>query len=230
MGRRATASLFGGVNLRRYPVMTTQARGAFDTNIQRAGYFLDIHEATQAGRGAPELPRRELPRAGLVFAVGAIDAYLSDVSAEVIVAQLQQRPANSYDRDVLRKIQQDVPTLSLEVALLEDGAARLDRIRAVILEHFYANVTAIGSRAVAAAVQRMDRKPADLWNAIAGRGYENPAHYVDQAADMRHRIVHRGERVPISRDNARWYVGLAARVVHQIDAYAENAIRNANEG
>ena len=71
--------------------MATGAMRTFDINIRRASYFLDIHQQVHAGtHGAPVLALRELPRGALVFAVGALDAYLSDVSAEVIIHQCEQ--------------------------------------------------------------------------------------------------------------------------------------------
>jgi len=109
--------------------MATQSKPAFDRNIERARYFLQIHAQAQVGAGAPPLPYRELPRAAIVFSVGAIDAYLSEVSAEVIVRQLQTGVANNTARDVLKRVQQDIPTLALEVAVLATAPERLQRIR-----------------------------------------------------------------------------------------------------
>ena len=70
--------------------MPTESKRTFDVNMRRASYFLDLHESIHGGvQGAPQNPVRELPRASVVFAVGALDAYLSDVSAEVLVHLLQ---------------------------------------------------------------------------------------------------------------------------------------------
>jgi hypothetical protein len=62
----------------------------FDVDIRRASYFLDIHPSVHAGtRGAPKLALRELPRGAVVFPLGSLDSYLSDVSAEVMIYQCQ---------------------------------------------------------------------------------------------------------------------------------------------
>ena len=98
------------------------AKAAFDVNIRRASYFLDIHEEAQQGAGAPSLPYRELPRGAVVFAVGALDAYLSEVSAEVIVRDLESAVAPTETREVLKRVQAEVPTLSLEIAVLRRQA------------------------------------------------------------------------------------------------------------
>ena len=91
--------------------MPTQAKNVFDTNIERSGYFLKIHEDAQNGAGAPALRFRELPRASIVFTVGAVDAYLSDMSAEVLIAQLQSAPPTQQMREILKRIQNELPTL-----------------------------------------------------------------------------------------------------------------------
>lgn len=54
----------------------TDSLPALERNIQRARYFLLSHEdaTTEAGRGSPPARFRELPRAAVVFAVGALDA------------------------------------------------------------------------------------------------------------------------------------------------------------
>ena len=67
--------------------MASKAKKAFDRNIERAGFFLDIHKDATPGPGKPKLPLHELPRAAVVFAVGALDAYLSGVGAESAPSQ-----------------------------------------------------------------------------------------------------------------------------------------------
>ena len=69
----------------------TSAHMAFLPNIERARYFVDIHEEVHHGPGAPPLRYRELPRAAVVFAISALDAYISDALAEVVVKQLERR-------------------------------------------------------------------------------------------------------------------------------------------
>lgn len=69
--------------------MTTTAHRALTKNLTRATHFLDLHEGTQQGPGTPDNKRRELPRGAVVFAVGALDAYLSEVPAEVMLAQFE---------------------------------------------------------------------------------------------------------------------------------------------
>jgi hypothetical protein len=204
--------------LKERPV-ATEAKKAFDVNIKRASYFLDIHEETQLGVGAPSRARRELPRGAVVFAVGALDAYLSDVSAEVMVTRLQSDPAGGDLRDLLRQVQKEVPTLSLEVALLPTREERITHIHDAILEHFRTNVSNHGSKAVSAAVLRMERRPTDFWADIE-RTHEDAPGELDHWTDVRHEIVHLGKKSRVRRPHARDFIDLVKDIAGTLDSYA----------
>ena len=75
--------------------MVTNAKTLFDVNIQRAGYFLETHEDACDKPGRPVRRLDELPRAAVVFAIGSLDAYLCDVTAEALLTQLQAAPATA---------------------------------------------------------------------------------------------------------------------------------------
>lgn len=199
--------------------MSTKAKKTFDINIRRASYFLDIHEQTQTGAGAPTLARRELPRGAVVFAVGALDAYLSDVSADVIVSGLRSQPGGSDLREVLRQVQKEVPTLSLEVALLPSEVDRVNHIQNAILDHFRRNVSGHGAKALSVAVQRMGRKPADFWSEIVAEYPDAPAE-LDRWTEIRHQIVHLGMKPRVWRPHARKFIELVRHMVTALDKYA----------
>jgi hypothetical protein len=207
----------------------TSAYLAFLTNIERAGYFLDIHDAAHLKAGAPKLPFRELPRGAIVFAVGAIDAYLSEVSAEVIVHQLQQSLAPPELRELLRRVQSEVPALALEVALLKSADDRIQRVRDAIVDHFQNNVSNLGAKAVAAAAVRMGGKPADLWSALAGDGFADAPAELDFWTETRHEIVHQGKRPQVRKTRARAFIKLSKLVVERIDALAIAAKRSGHQ-
>ena len=99
----------------------TAAHQALGKNLTRARYFLDIHEATQKGPGKPDREQRELTRGAIVFAIGALDAYLSEVSAEVMLAQFEAATLTGKSRDVLKDVTRQTPTLALEAALAGPG-------------------------------------------------------------------------------------------------------------
>lgn len=199
--------------------MSTDAKKAFDINIRRASYFLDIHQQTQTGAGAPTLARRELPRGAVVFAVGALDAYLSDVSADVVVTGLRSQPGRSDLRDVLRQVQKEVPTLSLEVALLPGETDRVRHIQNAVLDHFRTSVSGFGVSAVSAAVHRMGRTPSDFWSEIVNE-YPDARAELDRWTEIRHQIVHSGMTPRVWRPHARKFIDLVRYIVAALDKYA----------
>lgn len=203
--------------------MPTESIPAFMLNLTRARYFLEIHKNAQIGAGAPPLRYRELPRAAIVFAVGAIDAYLSEVTAEIMLRQLQVGPANNLAREVLKKVQQDIPTLAVEVAVLATNAERVQRIRDVIVDHFQNRVSNHGAKAVAAAMDRMGHAANEVWNHLLGLGHQQSAEYLEHWTTTRHRIVHQGQRPRVHRSQAERFVTFANDLVKRIDGIADDA-------
>ena len=213
-----------GVGRRPIASMSTGAKPTFDKNILRASYFLDLHDQVQPGVGPPKKPLRELPRGAVVFAVGAVDAYLSEVSAEVMLHQLQGDLATSDARETLRRVQQDIPTLSLEVVVLSSHSDRVQRLRDAIVDHLQNRVSHHGSKGVAMALQRMAVKPADLWSALGSQGYPDAASELDYWTDIRHQIVHQGKSPNVRKKRARKFIALAKVLVERIDSIAEEAM------
>ena len=205
--------------------MPTAAKAAFDRNIQRASYFLDVHATVQAGAaGAPTLARRELPRGAVVFAIGALDAYLSDASAEVLIAQCEGGVMTGKTRIVMRDVSKVLPGLALELAVVPDAKERLDRLRLALTDHFQTNVSAHGPKAVADAVERMGGVPRIIWDGLVALGFSDPAKELDTWTDIRHRIVHRGEKPRVWREHARECIRLLEALAAEVDQVAEAAI------
>lgn len=202
--------------------MSTRAKATFDINIQRASYFLDIHDDAHKRAGAPTLPYRELPRGTVVFAVGAIDAYLSEASAEYLVARLQLSAPVHDLRETLKRVCAEVPTLALEVALLPGPQDRLQRIRDSIVDHFH-NSVSNQAKGVAATLQRIGSRPGDFWTSLVAEGYKDPASELDRWTEVRHQIVHRGQRPPIQKPSARSFLSLAKALVDRLDVLVQTA-------
>lgn len=198
--------------------MATNAKQAFDVNIQRASYFLDIHEAAQRGAGAPTIQQRELPRGAIVFAVGAIDAYLCEVSAEILIAQVQGAPASAALRETLTRVQKEVPALAVEVALLDTQASRVARIHEAIAEYFQNQTSQFGAKGVSATVTRLGGNPSDVWSFLIQQGHPDPQKFLDRWTDVRHQIVHQGRKPRVWRHHARDFIQFAQSLVGRVDS------------
>lgn len=202
--------------------MATDAKQVFDANIERAGYFLKIHEDAQAGAGAPPLRFRELPRASIVFTVGAIDAYLSDMSAEVLIAQLQSAPPSQQMREILKRIQSELPTLAIELSVLATNPERIQRLQESVADHFHNRVSQHGSKAVAASLMRIGGEVSSVWSYLEQTGHTRPAKYLDEWTDKRHRIVHQGKKLTVHRPTANAFKEFSVALVERVDLIAEN--------
>lgn len=181
---------------------------------------MDIHEEVQRGRGAPTNPYRELPRGAVVFAVGALDAYLSEVSAEVMVHGLGNAIASSDARETLKRIQNAIPTLALEVAVLPTEAQRLERIRGAVVDHFQNRASMHGARAVSATAERIGTTASDVWSALGSRGSRQAAETLDRWTDIRHQVVHQGRSPPVRRREARQCIKLIEKIAGVLDGFA----------
>jgi hypothetical protein len=202
--------------------MPTQARATFDKNIRRAGHFLELHSNKTVTAGAPPAPYRELPRATIVFAVAALDAYLSEVSGEVMVARLQATGASKEDLKVLALVQKDIPGISLEVALLGTQAQRLKRLQEAIIKHFRDNAVQFGSKGVAATCGRIGCSTEALWAALEG-DFPKPAEMLDKWTELRHAMIHRGSSPAVRRLEATEFCELVKALVRRLDEHAHRA-------
>ena len=205
--------------------MATVAKSSFDINIRRASHFLDIHQQVHAGtHGAPVLALRELPRGALVFAVGALDAYLSDVSAEVMIHQCKHGSVTGDTRAVMKTVSQQLPGLALELAVAADGADRVERLRGAVVDHFQTAVSGHGPESVVKALERMGGRASELWRGLEEAGFADPARALDDWTDKRHRIMHRGEKVSVPWKKGRECLELLTAVAGAVDLVAESAM------
>jgi len=203
----------------------TAARGVFEKNAARAEHFLEIHkdffedseEEDKKKRGAPTAPYRELPRAAVVFAVGALDAYLSEVSAEVMVKQLQAAPGSKEAKSILKRVQAELPGLALEVSLLSTQQHRTDRIQQAITQHFHDHVSNHGPQAVSATVGRIGGNSDRIWATI-DLAWPKSRQLLQDWTDARHRIVHQGKSERIRRPEADDCIKLIRKIVKAVDA------------
>jgi hypothetical protein len=98
----------------------TGAFTVFEANLERSRAFLRIFDKDR-GVGQPSNDEKELLRGSLVFAVGALDAYLSDLILEIVP---KYGPQSSQLTEGLKAIARSDPGLSLRVALAKSDIDR----------------------------------------------------------------------------------------------------------
>nr|WP_156889362.1 hypothetical protein [Halomonas sp. 1513] len=205
--------------------MPTETKATLDLNLTRAGYFLDLHQSVHGGgQGAPRNPVRELPRAAVVFAIGGFDSYLSDVSAEVIVKLLQRDLPEAQVRDMLKRVQSEIPTLPLELSLVPDHEDRVHRVQEAVADHFHNRVSNHGKKAASRTVELLGGKAQNLWSSLNGCGFANAAEELEEWTIKRHEIVHQGKTVRVHRTQARSCINLISEIADRIDNQASQTL------
>ena len=181
----------------------TDALKTLRTNLNRARYFLDLHKLLQQpDLGAPRRARLELPRGAVVFAVGAFDAFLADVVAEVLVTKVQLGLADGQTRSLMAKASQAVPGLALELVLEDDPSTRAERIKQAVVSRLQ-DESWHGPKAVGKAVNYLDGSVSAVWASAEQAGFPQAARDLESWTNKRHLIVHRGEAVRILQAHAR---------------------------
>ncbi len=218
----------------------TSAYLVLDKNLTRTQAFTRIFfagstkptSAMKRGPGKPSDEEKELLRAAVIFSIGALDAYMSEVAAEVLVAQLEDgsdSPTSSA-RALLRRIAKEVDTLPLELAMTTDATKRRAVVTRALIDHLTSSVSNHGAKAVAATLERMgephtgkvwaalDKHLAD-WPSLATQGRTSAA-ILDQWTANRHKIVHEGVAVPVNGAHAKELIEFIARLGDEIDRIA----------
>jgi len=202
----------------------TNAVLAFGVKIQRASRLLGIHERAQQGADAPPPPYSQLPRGAIVFAVGALEAHLAEVSAEVMVRDSQATLASNGATDVLKGIHSDLPTLALEVAVLPDHTSRVQRMSDAVAGPSHRTVHMHGTKAVSEAAGRVGGESADVWSALGSRGRTSAQTELDRWTTARHKIVHQGNQMVVLRPQARSCIEPIRGIAEGIDLAAQRSV------
>lgn len=216
-------------------VTLTEARFALIENTKRARALIRIfnsgkvkpEEGDKRGRGRPTGDEVPLRHAVVIFSIGALDAYLSDVAAEVLVDQLSKarNPDSSASR-VLAAVQREIPTLPFELALATDRSKRLEIAQQAITAHLTSNVSNLESKGVVNTLERIGAKVD--WDAISppatSRLRESPsescASVLDRWTRVRHQLVHQGGEVDVAAEQAREIIGFIDRIAEHVDQHA----------
>lgn len=198
---------------RRRAAPATRSFAVFRTNLSRSRAFIRLFDGP-GGRapGQPSNDEKELLRGAVVFAVGALDAYLHELILEVV-------PEHGGDRneltDALRAIAREDPALSLRVALAPDAAARTREFRSA-LDMWLAAKSFQGAAAVTRALSYLGCSMP--WTAFDAATGANTADRLEHFTRMRHGIVHRGERPFIRRAQASECCELVSAIASTIEA------------
>jgi hypothetical protein len=186
--------------------MTRRLTDAFkrlNTNLKRAETVLDRFFDNPGGKprksGQPAAHEQELLRSVLVLAIGALDAYLSDVIIETLPRMAKVGTSGKlFDRLASAR-----PGLVLRAYLVgkdNDIEREIEKELAEAIEAEFAKDSMHGSGAAlrvsdwcALGLGRRDFDSADV---------SNPLQLLDDWTDKRHRIVHRGELVRLKRADA----------------------------
>ena len=176
----------------------TESYKRLKTNLKRGETllteFFDRPGGSLRRAGQPKAHEQELLRAVLVLTVGALDAFLS----ELLVELLPRIAAVSPDAAVFDRIAKENPGLMLR-ALYLGGPERAAALAEATEAHFQAKAMH-GAKAV---------RQVNDWCSLgltdkAFNSAKSPAALpdLDDWTDKRHRIVHRGELVKLTRSTA----------------------------
>ena len=189
----------------------TEALAVFEANLARSRAFLRIFD-NDRGVGHPTNDEKELLRGSLVFAVGALDADLSDLILEIVP---QHAPASSELADALKAIARADPGLSLRVALAPSSADRKAEFRAALAE-WLSTKSFHGPEKI---TQALGYVACPLsWDDLDVVTGQPTAKELAKITNDRHAIVHEGKRPYIRRDLAEAANNLVASIARHIDS------------
>jgi len=152
-----------------------------------------------------------LLRGSLVFAVGALDAYLSDLILEIVPAYT---PRSDKLAAALKGIAKSDPGLALRVALAPSDHDRQDEFRSALSE-WLEDKSFQGPEKVSNALSYMG---CDLtWSDFDDVIGNNTAKELARITEERHDIVHRGKLPYVKRDMAGNTITLIAAMAKLID-------------
>lgn len=207
---------------------------AFEKNLTRARRFVEVFDAgdlhpeptKRRGKGQPSKHENELLRASVIMGIGTLDAYLSDVAAEVLVAQLESATSNPGEsaRNVLHRVTKEIDTLPLELALVTDPRQRSRIARERIADYLSNRVSNHGPKGVVTTLERMGC--AVDWSAIVvpqdlvTKTAKDPPAALEEWTGKRHQLVHQGREIQVVRKKAGGLLDLVDAIAHMVDAAA----------
>ncbi|QUF06337.1 hypothetical protein KCV87_09915 [Actinosynnema pretiosum subsp. pretiosum] len=191
----------------------TDSFTVFEKNIERARAFLRIFGKGSEGRkqGRPSSDETELLRGSLVFAVGALDAYLSDLILEIVP---KYAPKNEKVQDAMASIAKSDPGIVLRVALAKDDESRIREFRNA-LEIWLESKSFHGPRKVVEALSYVGCVV--KWEDFDKETGSKTSTALENATKERHGIVHRGAQPDVKQKNVSDAVTLIENIAKVVD-------------
>jgi hypothetical protein len=169
---------------------------AFKQNLDRANRLLYIFDHVAESGNFRSKHTVTLLESAIIFAVGALDAYLHDIILEIVPAYALPSARNSYMRGVLNR---DPALLGRLVTVREEVERRAELGRA--LADSIAKTAFHGPEAVEETLKFLDCEIG--WQSFnAATGVRNTRSELDRITKLRHGLVHRFEGPRITRDEA----------------------------
>lgn len=215
LDNRAVAS-----NLRK-----TAALKSLNRNLDRAKLLVDHHFGNRQGRGHPEREAKDALRLVVVLAIGALDAYLSDVTVDVL-SGAPPKPVSGRSIWTLLRDEHKPSDLDLIEAVFADSK------RAVVRSKLVADLrerTFHGAEWVVRLANMLDL-PFDKTASLRGHNIGDHLDTVGKWVQPRHKIVHQGKTPLVKRDDARALIVSVRAVGEHFDALACKRIRDASRG
>lgn len=191
-----------------------EAYSAFLVNMNRSVAFLRMFDqpgGVARGVGQPSSDEKELLRGAVVFAVGALDAFLHELILEIVPRFGGAQVALS---EALKQIAKDDPALALRMNL-ERHEADKRRAFAGALDVWLSQKSFQGPEAVMRALSYMGCGL--KWDAFDAESGKDTAEGLTHFTDLRHKMVHRGEKPTIGRASAGECVDLVEAIAKLVN-------------
>lgn len=194
------------------PRQKTEAYKVFEKNLERSNAFLRLFDVDRTV-GQPTNDEKELLRGAVVFAIGALDAFLHELVLEIVPKFGGNRSALA---EALRSIARDDPGLSLRIVLAAQGGGPIDEEFREALDSWLEKKSFQGVTRVASALSYVGVKLSIKdFDQVTGL---NTGERLEYYTDMRHSIVHRGLRPNAVRSSAAECVAMIAAMAKAINA------------
>lgn len=165
----------------------------FEKNVNRSRAFIRVFDGdTPRKRGKPTNDEVELLRGSVVFAVGALDSFMTDLILELVPKFGGNAEAMGGP---LKEIAKAEPALALRVALSSKTDAQ-NEFRSALSDW----IETKSFHGVAKIMNGIKYIGVTLDDSILPEGWQKT---LDQYTEMRHQIVHRGDTSTVRLENAR---------------------------